>query len=179
MPVLLRLLGFLRPYKARTTVVLISTFLTGLFVLMTPSILGWAIDNTNLAPGKDLDKLALLLAGVAILVSSLLCGIFYYLQQYQGETLSQQVAYDLRNQIYDRLQRLSYAYHDKAQIGQIMSRATGDVEGVRFYINMGVIRLFYTLVLMAITFGLMVSANWRLTLVAWSIIPFMAGVSYH
>src|SRR5581483_3145809 len=171
MPVLLRLLGFLRPYKARTTVVLISTFLTGLFVLMTPSILGWAIDNTNLAPGKDLDKLGLVLAGAAILTSSLLRGIFYYLQQYQGETLSQQVAFDLRNQIYDRLQRLSYAYHDKAQIGQIMSRATQDVEGVRFYINFGIIRLFYTLVLLFIALGLMMSANIKLALVTWAVLP--------
>ncbi len=179
MPVLVRLLGFLRPYKLRTTVVLISTLLTGLFVLMTPSILGWAIDNTNLAPGKPLDKLGLFLAGLAILVSSLLRGIFYYLQQYQGETLSQQVAFDLRNQIYDRLQRLSYAYHDKAQIGQIMSRATQDVEGVRFYINMGVIRLAYTVVLLLAALVLMLISNWRLAIVSWLVLPVIAARSYY
>jgi ATP-binding cassette subfamily B protein len=178
MPVLIRLLSFLHVYKWRTLVVVVSTFATGIFVLVQPALIGWAIDNAIKKSGT-LNTTGLVVAGGAILGSSALRGFFYYLQQYEGETLSQQVAYDLRNQIYDRLQRLSYAYHDKAQIGQIMSRATGDVEGVRFYINMGVIRLFYTIVLMAIAFGLMVAANWRLALVAWSIIPFMAGVSYY
>ncbi len=178
MPILLRLLSFLRPYKLKTSIVVVSTILTGFFVLASPKIIGWAIDNTNLGKTKNLDKGGLVIAGLAILISSALRGLFYYLQQYQGETLSQQVAYDLRNLIYDRLQRLSYAYHDKAQIGQIMSRATGDVEGVRFYINMGVIRLFYTIVLLLTAFGLMVFSNWRLTLVAWAMLPIIAWRSY-
>ena len=177
MPILLRLLLFLRSYKLRTSVVVVSTLLTSGFVLVTPRVIGWAIDNVNLRSGS-VDTLGLVLAGLAILGSSIMRGIFYYLQQFMGETLSQQVAYDLRNQIYDRLQRLSFAYHDKAQIGQIMSRATGDVEGVRFYINMGVIRLFYTIVLLIISFTLMVTSDWRLTLVAWTILPFMAYFSY-
>ncbi|MHB8577556.1 MAG: ABC transporter ATP-binding protein [Dehalococcoidia bacterium] len=178
MPVLVRLLGFLRPYKLRTTVVILSSFLTGLFVLVMPSIVGWAIDNTNLKSGK-FDKAGLVFAGAAILIASVMRGLFYYLQQYQGETLSQSVAYDLRNQIYDRLQRLSYAYHDKAQIGQIMSRATQDVEGVRFYINMGIIRLLYTLVLLIAALVLMLISNWRLAIATWAILPMIAIRSYY
>jgi len=177
MPVLLRLLTFLRPYKLRTAFVALSALLTGLFVLATPRIVGWAIDSTHLGSGA-FNRNGLMLAGLAILASSALRGLFYYVQQYMGETLSQQVAYDLRNQIYDRLQRLSYAYHDKAQIGQIMQRATGDVEGVRFYINMGVIRLFYTVVLLIAALVLMLLTNWRLALVTWCILPVIAARSY-
>jgi ATP-binding cassette subfamily B protein len=178
MPVLIRLLAFLRPYKLQTLSVFLSTLVTGAFALATPRIIGWALDSTNLKAGS-FDKTGLVIAGVAILGSSVMRGIFYYLQQYQGETLSQQVAYDLRNQIYDRLQRLSHAYHDKAQIGQIMQRATGDVEGVRFYINMGVIRLVYTLVLLLAALVLMLLSNWRLALVSWAVLPLIAARSYY
>jgi len=176
MPILLRLLTFVRPYKLLVSVVLISTILTGIFLLATPQIIEWALDHTHLAQGK-LETDTLLLAGLAILGTSLLRGLFYYLQQYEGEKLSQQIAYDLRNDIYDRLQRLSFAYHDKAQIGQIMSRATQDVEGVRFYINQGVIRLIYTLALIFIAFGLMVAANWKLALVSCAVLPIIATQS--
>ena len=78
-----------------------------------------------------------------------------YSQQYLGEKLSQSVAYDIRNAIYDRLQKLSFAYHDQAQIGQIMSRATQDVEAMRQYINMGLIRVGAILIL--IIFAIMLS----------------------
>jgi ABC-type multidrug transport system fused ATPase/permease subunit len=178
MPILVRLLLFLRPYKLKTCIVVMSTILTGAFALATPKIIGWAIDTAIKDKGRTLDLHGLVLAGLGILCAAIMRGLFYYLQQYEGETLSQQIAYDLRNLIYDRLQRLSYAYHDKAQIGQIMSRATADVEGVRFYINMGVIRLFYTIVLLVTAFSLMVFTNWRLTLVAWAMLPVIAYRSY-
>jgi ATP-binding cassette subfamily B protein len=177
MRVLLRLLLFLRPYKRKTFVVAASSVLTSVFALATPWIIGWMFDNplSDLkSVGRAVNVTGLIIAGLAILGSSLLRGFFYYVQQYDGETLAQQVAYDLRNQIYDRLQRLSYAYHDKAQIGQIMSRATQDVESVRFYVNFGVIRLFYTLVLIFIALGLMMSASWKLALVTWAVLPLIS-----
>src|SRR5947209_2722357 len=94
MPVLLRLLGLLRQYKLRTVIVGISAVLTGVFVLVTPTIVGWAIDSIHLGKGS-LAVGELAFAGAAIVVSSALRGLFYYVQQYEGEVLSQQVAYDL------------------------------------------------------------------------------------
>src|SRR5690606_9482807 len=63
-----------------------------------------------------------------ILLAAVLRGVSTYTMQFSGEWLSQHVAYDLRNHIYEKLQRLSYAYHDNAHTGQLMSRATQDVE---------------------------------------------------
>ena len=74
-----------------------------------------------------------------LLAASVARGAFVFAQTYLAERLSQSIAYDFRNDIYDHLQRLSYAYHDNSQIGQIMSRATQDVEGVRMFVSMGVI----------------------------------------
>ena len=57
------------------------------------------------------------------------------------ETIGQRVAYDIRNQIYDHMQRLSYAYHDQMETGQIMSRSTQDVENVRMFFGQALFRL--------------------------------------
>ena len=104
---------------------------------------------------------------------AVLRGVFAYGQTYLGEWISQRVAYDLRNGIYDRLQRLSYAYHDQQQTGQLMSRATQDVEAVRMFIMMGVIRGAYIIVLLVASLVLMMVTNWKLALVVWAFIPFI------
>ena len=98
-------------------------------------------------------------------------GIFQFWQTYTGEWVSQKVAYDIRNEIYDHLQRLSFAYHDKAQTGQIMPRATQDVEGIRMFVTMGVIRLVYVIILLVATLTLMLRVDWQLALLSWAFIP--------
>jgi ATP-binding cassette subfamily B protein len=63
-------------------------------------------------------------AGVVILLAALVRGGFAFGQQFFGQMLSQRIAYDIRNALYNQIQRLSSAFHDKAQTGQLMSRAT-------------------------------------------------------
>ena len=179
--VLLRLLSFLRPYKRRLLLAWACVFGSGVFVLVTPLMVAWAIDtglDVQIAVGGGEETRValgststLVIAALAIVGAAVLRGVFAYGQTYMGEWLSQRVAYDLRNAIYDRLQRLSYAYHDKAQTGQLMSRATQDVEGVRFYIHMGFLRLVYVIVLLFVVLALMLMDNWRLALVSWVFLP--------
>jgi ABC-type multidrug transport system fused ATPase/permease subunit len=119
----------------------------------------------------------LMTAGVAILLIALLRGVFTYFMQFMGEWLSQHVAYDLRNNIYDRLQRQSYAYHDKQQTGQLMSRATQDVESTRMFIQMGALRLLDMILRIVVAVTLMAFSNIPLTLVAWALMPLVAWQS--
>jgi ATP-binding cassette subfamily B protein len=144
-----------------------------------PQLIAWAIDY-GLGLEKEGDQLVatgeekyLFIAGAAVVGAALVRGIFSYGQAYLGEWLSQHVAFDLRNRIYDRLQRLSYAYHDQQQTGAIMSRATQDVEAVRWFIAMGVMRGIYVFLLMAGVLFFMLIANWQLALVVWAFIPFI------
>ncbi len=126
--------------------------------------------NANVSPERQtfLGKTeTLLLAAAAILAAALLRGFFTYWQTYFNEWLGQHVAFDLRNLIYDRLQRLSYAYHDKQQTGQLMSRATQDVESTRNFIQMGAMRLLDMLVRVLVAGTLMFLSDWRLAIVAW------------
>jgi len=180
LPVLLRLFSFVLAYKRRTALALVCVFGGSGFVLLTPYLVRWAIDHA-LKVGRDGVAIGstrdLVLVSAAIVGVSVLRGVFQFGQAYLGEWLSQRVAYDIRNAIYDRLQRLSYAYHDKAQTGQIMSRATQDVEGVRMLYSMGILRLIYVLILLVVIFVLMVVRSWQLTLAAWAFVPLVAAIS--
>ena len=155
-----------------------ATFLT----IAAPWLTGHAIDtglgvitSTNLS-GQEVTNIegdmgTLMVAIVLLIAAAVGRGVAVYAQTYLAELLGQTLAYDLRNEIYERLQRLSYAYHDKAELGQIMSRATQDVEGVRMFVNMGVIRFTYVLVLVTVAYGLMISTNTKVGLIAFAFVP--------
>jgi ATP-binding cassette subfamily B protein len=85
--------------------------------------------------------------------------------------IGQKVAFDLRNRIYDRIQRLSFAFHDKAQTGQLMSRATQDVEAVQTFVSMGAIRILYIAVTFFGILGILLWMNWSLAIVSLICIP--------
>jgi ATP-binding cassette, subfamily B, multidrug efflux pump len=141
-------------------------------------------DGTRVRPHSANDKVlrvdratyegktkTLLIAALAVIFVAVWRGFFAYWMQFMGEWLSQHVAYDLRNNIYEKLQRLSYAYHDKQQTGQLMSRATQDVESTRMFIQLGVLRLLDMVMRITIAAAFMVTTDWRLMLVAWSLMP--------
>lgn len=88
-------------------------------------------------------------------------GIAAFGQQYLGESIGQKLAYDIRNRIYDNLQHLSFAYHDNAQTGQIMSRVTQDVEALRQFVTMSLLRLVYIFLMLSISITGMFFINWE------------------
>src|SRR5438094_2011348 len=158
----LRLLSFLRPYWRRVLVATICVFAAGASLLAVPQLIRWGIDyglDIQKVDGKPVatgEERLLVVAALGVVAFALIRGFFAYWQTYLAEWISQRVAYDLRNGIYDRLQRLSYAYHDQQQTGQLMSRATQDVEAVRWFISMGVLRGFYVIALLIAVLVLMV-----------------------
>ncbi len=175
----LRLLSFLTPYKRRVLFAALCIFGSGAAILAMPQLIRWAIDYGLGIENRDGELIAtgerelLFIAAGAVIGAALIRGIFAYGQTYLGEWIGQRVAYDIRNAIYDRLQRLSYAYHDQQQTGQIMSRATQDVEAVRWYVSMSVLRGIYVLLLLVSVLVLMLVMNWKLALVVWAFIPFI------
>ncbi|GBD14198.1 Putative multidrug export ATP-binding/permease protein [bacterium HR25] len=164
---LLRVLALLRSYRLRLALALLCTAGAAGFALAMPQLIRWAID---FGIGRG-NVAALATAALAVVGAALLRGVFAYGQQYLSEWVAQRVAYELRNQLYDRLQRLSFAFHDRAQTGQLMSRATQDVEAVRLFVNFGVLRLAYLALLLLVVLAFMAWSDWRLTLVAWAFVP--------
>ena len=123
----IRLLGFLRPYKARVAFLAFCVIGSSAAVIAIPQLIRWAItygigiDDLNDTPTGETRYLVF--AAAALVGAAAARGMFAFGQTYLSEWVGQKVAYDIRNRIYDRLQRLSYAYHDQQQTGETMSRA--------------------------------------------------------
>ncbi len=83
-----------------------------------------------------------------IVVFAVIRGAFAFSQNYMSEKLSQSAAFDFRNDLYARIQRLSFSYHDRTQTGQLMIRATDDVEKVRLFIGQGLLMAAQALVML-------------------------------
>ena len=104
---------------------------------------------------------------------SVLRGLFDFGRTYTTDSLSQKVAYDVRNQMYDKLQHLSFAFHDKEHTGNLMSKVTSDVEAIRRYVNMGMVRGIEVPVRVLAIVVLLVALNWQLTILSLVFVPFV------
>ncbi len=181
---LLRLMRFFVPYRWSLSLGFLSVLLAGVFTMASPLLINFAI-RFGLNPVKENGATVihgnvgfLLLACGAIVAFAIGRGLSAFSQQYLGESIGQKIAYDIRNEIYDNLQRLSYAYHDKVQTGQIMSRVTQDVESIRMFVNMGFLRTLYIFVLLAVSMVGMFIINWQLAIVSIVTIPILAWRSF-
>ena len=114
---------------------------------------------------------ALIGAGIAILVFATLRGLFAFLQVYWAERNSQNVAFEMRNDLFAKIQRLSFSYHDRNQTGQLMIRATDDVEKVRLFIGQGLVQLVGALLLIAGTLIILFTTNVPLALAVLPVLP--------
>ena len=170
MKIILRLMSFLKKQWAMWILAFVCLTASTVFSLVIPKMLGNGID-TVLNSGR---AATLIIAAGVILGSSALRGITGYGNRYFTQVISQRVAYDLRNHLYDHLQGLSFAYFDKAQTGQLMSRATVDIEAVRAFISMGLLQILQTAFLTIGISYLLISLDWRLALMTLAFVPLMA-----
>ena len=132
MNILLRITKIAFKYKIRVFAAWLTLILSTLAQITIPWLLGTTIDQAILGAGNT----ELITLGVLVLVFMGVRGIMQYVNMYLAELVSQKVAYEFRNSLYDKLQRLSFAFHDRAHTGDLMSRATVDVEAVRMFIGM-------------------------------------------
>ena len=164
---LFRMLRYLRRYWQTTLAAYVSLVLSSATMLVTPRLLQVLIDQ-GIAT-KDMPRVVKLAVAMVGLV--LVGALFRFLQGYLSEKASQGVAYDLRNELFAQIQRLSFSYHDRAQTGQLMTRATNDVEMVRQFTGMGFLQLLNAIVMLVGSVGFLVSMNWRLSLIVLLIVP--------
>jgi ATP-binding cassette subfamily B protein len=114
---------------------------------------------------------ALLTAITAIVIFAAVRGVFAFLQVFWAERNSQSVAFEMRNDLFAKIQRLSFSYHDRNQTGQLMIRATDDVDKVRLFIGQGLVQLVGAVALLSGTLIILFSTNAGLALVALPILP--------
>ncbi len=146
--------------------------------LFLPHLFGQAIDQIEamLKGGSVQIQGLLVIVGVIIGLSIVRGGLSFF-QNYFGEAVSQFVSYDLRNKLYDHVQHLSFGFHDRNHTGQVMSRAITDVENIRMFVNMGIVRTPYFLTLFVVVSIILVRMDWQLGLASIAFVPLVVIVS--
>jgi ATP-binding cassette, subfamily B, multidrug efflux pump len=172
--ILLRCYRYLRPYWRLTGGAYLLLFgITGL-ALFIPQLVRWIVDRG--IRGGQTEVLGIAVS--ALLGMTLLKGILAYWQGRWTEMASQGVAYDLRNAIHEKLSSLSFSYHDRAQTGQLLSRAVQDVERIRFLTGRAALRMIEGTVLLLGTFVALCWMNPRLALLALGTMPMLGWIAY-
>ncbi len=177
-----RALRYLGHYKRTAALAYTSLFLSTAAQLVVPQTVQNILDAvtnavTALENGADplqtrtAAESALLWAIGLTLLFAIIRGLFAFAQSYMAEKVSQEMAFDFRNDLFAKIQHLSFSYHDRNQTGQLMIRATDDVEKVRVFIGQGLLFALQAVVLLVGALVLLGITNWSLTLYVLPILP--------
>ena len=178
MQILVRITKIAWKFRARLILAYLS-FLGAVGVsLLIPQLFGEAIDLLVAIDGDGIvrestSNRTLTYFALGILGASLLRGFLDFARTYCTDSLSQKVSYDIRNSFYDKLQHLSFAYHDTVHTGDLMSKATADVEAIRRFVNMGLVRALEVVVRVIALLLILSFMNWELTLISLAFVPFI------
>lgn len=140
--------------------------------LLTPQLLRILIDQGI----SKLDMQRVWQVSLALVGVALVRGLFNFLQAYWSEVTSQGVAFDLRNVIFEKLQNLSFSYHDHAQTGKLMTRMTSDVELVKQFVGRGLLQMISAIILLVGTLVIMFLMNWILALAIVVLLPIIMTI---
>ena len=167
--VTMRLLSYLKPYWKMAAVALVLTFLTNILISLQPFFTKMAVDDFITPKKTDgIWMFALLFFGVFLFRF-----VFSYIQEILLNIVGQKVMFDIRTQIYTKLQNQEVAYYDKYPVGRIITRITGDVDALNELFTSGVIDVLGDLVIIFAIIGMMFWLDWRLALVSLITVPLL------
>lgn len=165
----MRILGYLKEYKAGLLVVFISSILGTAFNLAIPFVFSITIDKYIL----KIDYSGILLMSGVIIVLGILTGLFNWLRSYLMASIAQKTVRDIRKRAFDNLQNLNLNYYDSNASGDIMSRLTNDIELIGTGLSQAVVELVTSGITVVGAVILMFVASWRLALISVIFIPVM------
>ena len=167
MKYLIRAGRFLRAYLPQVTGAFFCLLLANAASLIQPQFTRMIVDR-----GISKGNMNILIGlALAMVVFAGLRSLFSFLQGVLMARTAQGIAYDLRNQIYAKIHALSFSYHDQAQTGQLMTRATSDVDMVQGFVGQGFLMMVGAVIMMVGSMVLLFVTNWQLALVMVVIVP--------
>ena len=180
--ILWRIIRLSLRYRFRGIVAISATVVAAAFQLAIPPLLGNAVDSAlgllrGGAAEVEAARDALTYAALLLLGASVLRGVFTLIHNYSGEAIGHLLSYDLRLAFYNKLQTLSFSFHDQVHTGELITRGMLDVEGVRMLVNTGLLRLILLTILIGIGAYLLLSTDLLLGLLSLSFVPFVAWQS--
>ena len=164
-----RLMRYLKPYSRALVPALLLTLLVNLLRVTQPKFTQYAIDWYIVPKQPSGLKWVALVYGLVLLVT-FACS---YLQDVLLNTVGQRVMYDLRAELYTKLQRQDVAYYDRNPVGRIMTRLTSDVDALNELFTSGVIEVLGDVVMIIAIVVVMLWMDWRLTLVTLVTVPML------
>jgi len=168
-----RALGLLRQHWLPALGAFVALAIATVTSLLTPRLTQAVIDQ-GIAAGEMRVVIGASLGMVGV---AALGAVFSFLQGVLAARTAQGIAYDLRNRLYVKIQSLSFSYHDRAQTGQLLTRATSDVEIVQMAVGMGGVQFLSGLLMIGGAVGLLVATDWQLSLIVLAIVPLLFGLS--
>ena len=169
-----RLLSYLRPYRLQVVIALVMLLAGAAVEVVGPWLTQIAIDEA--IPSGNLRLLAML-AGTYV-AAQLLSFLLQYGEGLLTTWLSQSVMYDLRTEIFTKLQRADLRYYDKNPAGRLMTRITNDVETLNDLFSSGVVTVFGDLFTLVFIVAVMLRMDWRMALVTFAVLPFVFLVAF-
>ena len=168
MPTFKRLIGFLRPYRRDVILSLVFAWLAMVTTVAIPLLIGATVDAIQNERRDDLPPLALAIVGAGLLR----LGLTVVRRVIAGK-VSVAVEFDLRQGIYEHLQRLELGFFDGQQTGQLMSRATVDLQSIRFFLGYGLIFLTQNALTILLAGAVMIALKPWLAALALLPVPFV------
>ena len=181
-----RLLGFLRPYKAPLAVSWALASVATVMSVLMPYLTGQAVDKIHAgtsalhrgdAAARAHDRHQLALLAGAIVLAVLARWALTYARRMIAGRVSLGIEYDLREGIYRHLQRLELGFFDHQQTGQLMSRATVDLQAVRFFLGYGLVFILQSILTILLAGAAMIALNPELGLISLAPVPFVVLIS--
>ena len=174
-----RAIRYLFRYRRVAAIAYASLLASTLAQLKVPQLVQATIDTITrggtLAAALPLTRADLeawlIAAGIGMVGLAAVRGLFAFTQSYNAERVSQGVAFDLRNELFAKIQRLSFSYHDQNQTGQLMIRATDDVEKTRMFIGQGLMMALQAFILLFGALIVLWLTNVPLTLIVLPTLP--------
>jgi ABC-type multidrug transport system fused ATPase/permease subunit len=170
----IRLLGFLKPYKWSLVVSILLAVGSQAAAIGIAYLTGTALDKALTAPtSRQLYVVAVLVLAVGAARALFMSG-----RRLISGRQALGVEFDMRNALYAKLLRLSFGFYDRHQTGQLLSRATVDLQTVRFFLGYGLVFLFQNVLTIVGATAIMFIVNWRLALVATAVTPLIVIIAY-
>ncbi|MBL03301.1 MAG: antibiotic ABC transporter ATP-binding protein [Acidobacteria bacterium] len=168
-----RLLTYLKPYRGSVVIALLVIIGHSVLQLAQPYLMKLAIDQ-YIAEGDmaGLNRIALVF--LFVLISAF---VLEYVRTYTLQLTGQRIMFDLRMEIYSHLQRLDMRFYDRNPVGRLMTRVTTDVDVLNDMFASGIVTVFGDIFMLVGIMTVLVSMDWRLALIAFSVLPLIIFIT--
>jgi ATP-binding cassette subfamily B multidrug efflux pump len=168
-----RLLGYLRPHKLWVCGALLALVGDAALQLAQPYLVKLAIDRyIALRDLSGMNRIAMIYLGVLIAAF-----VLEYAQTYMMQMMGQRIMFDMRMEIYTRLQKLDLSFYDKNPVGRMMTRVTTDVDVINDLFRSGVVAAFGDIFMLTGIMVVLLRMDWRLALITFSVLPLIIVVA--